>query len=52
MVRTLEGNAEMVDMTHTHTLLAGRHHFSPFWRHFLQMLAVMMVGMVVSAAVP
>jgi hypothetical protein len=41
----------MVDMTHTHTLLAGKHHLSPFWRHFVQMLAVMMGGMIVSAAV-
>ena len=38
-------------MTHTHTLLAGKHHLSLFWRHFLQMLAVMMGGMIVSAAV-
>src|SRR5207342_2037364 len=30
---------------------AGKRHISPFWRHFLQMLAVMMVGMVVSAAI-
>lgn len=37
-------------MTHTHTLLAGKHHLSPFWRHFLQMLAVMIGGMVASAA--
>jgi hypothetical protein len=50
-LRTLEGIAEMIDMTHTHTLLAGKHRVSPFWRHFLQMLAVMMVGMIVSAAV-
>jgi hypothetical protein len=51
LVPTLEGIAEMVDMTHTHTLLSGKHHLSPFWRHFLQMLAVMMGGMIVSAAV-
>jgi len=38
-------------MTHTHTLFAGRHHLSPFWRHFMQMLAVMMIGMIASAAV-
>jgi hypothetical protein len=38
-------------MTHTHTFLARSHHLSPFWRHFLQMLAVMMGGMIVSAAV-
>ncbi|MFC4787036.1 hypothetical protein ACT8ZV_21350 [Nocardioides sp. MAHUQ-72] len=37
-------------MTRTHTLPAGPH-LSTFWRHFLQMLAVMMVGMIVSAAV-
>jgi hypothetical protein len=41
----------MVDMTQTQTPLTGTHHLSPFWRHFLQMLAVMMVGMIVSAAV-
>jgi hypothetical protein len=29
----------------------GRHHLSPFWRHFWQMLGVMVVGMVASAAV-
>jgi hypothetical protein len=38
-------------MTHTHTLSEGKPHLSPFWRHFLQMLAVMMVGMFASAAV-
>ena len=38
-------------MTHTHTLLSRKHHLSPFWRHFWQMLAVMMVGMIVSAAI-
>jgi hypothetical protein len=38
-------------MTHAHTLTRGKHHLSPFWRHFLQMLAVMMVGMIVSAAI-
>jgi hypothetical protein len=38
-------------MTHTHTLLAGKPHLPPFWRHFLQMIAVMMGGMIVSAAV-
>ena len=41
----------MIDMTHTHTLFTGRHHLSPFWRHFLQMLGVMMVGMIVSGAI-
>jgi hypothetical protein len=41
----------MVDMVDTHTLIAGKHHLSPFWRHFLQMLAVMIAGMIVSAAV-
>lgn len=40
----------MIDMTHTHTLPAGRHHLSPFWRHFLQMMAIMMVGMIAGAA--
>ena len=38
LMHTLEGIAEMIDMTHTHTLM-GRHHLSPFLRHFLQMLA-------------
>jgi len=38
-------------MTHAHVPTAGRRHVSPFWRHFLQMLAVMVVGMVVSAAI-
>ena len=37
-------------MTHTHALKPGKH-LSPFWRHFLQMLAVMMSGMIASAAV-
>jgi hypothetical protein len=37
-------------MTHTDTFLGGRRHLSPFWRHFLQMLAVMMGGMIFSAA--
>jgi hypothetical protein len=41
----------MVDMTQTQTPLTGTHHLSPFWRHFLQMLALMTVGMIVSAAV-
>ena len=49
--RTLERIEELVDMTHSHTLRSERHHLSPFWRHFLQMLAVMMVGMFVGAAV-
>ncbi len=35
----------------THVPTAGRRHVSPFWRHFLEMLAVMMAGMIVSAAV-
>lgn len=40
-------------MAHAHTLQTGRRGTrpSPFWRHFLQMLAVMMVGMVASAAI-
>ena len=38
-------------MTNAHVPTAGKRHVSPFWRHFLQMLAVMMVGMVVSAAI-
>ena len=38
-------------MMHAQTLQARRRHLSPFWRHFLQMLAVMMVGMFVGAAV-
>jgi hypothetical protein len=47
----LEGIREMIDMTHPHTLLAAKHHLSPFWRHFLQMLAVMMIGMIASGAI-
>ena len=38
-------------MTHSGTLKAGKHHVSPFWRHFFEMLAAMAVGMVVGAAV-
>ena len=38
-------------MTSAHVPTAGKRHVSPFWRHFLQMLAVMMVGMLVSAAI-
>jgi hypothetical protein len=38
-------------MTNAHAPTAGKRHVSPFWRHFLQMLAVMMVGMAVSAAI-
>ena len=41
-------------MSHSHTLTSDRSvegRLSPFWRHFLQMLAVMMAGMVASAAV-
>lgn len=38
-------------MTSAHVPTTGKRHVSPFWRHFLQMLAVMMVGMVVSAAI-
>src|SRR4051794_32824715 len=44
------GNAEMIQMAHTHDLVAPNHHLSPFWRHFLQMLAVMTAGMILSAA--
>jgi hypothetical protein len=51
LVYTLGGITEMIDMTHTHTLSTGKHHLSPFWRHFLQMLGVMMVGMIGSGAV-
>ena len=29
----------------------GTRHLSPFWRHFLQMLAVMVGGMIASGAV-
>jgi hypothetical protein len=29
----------------------GRRHVSPFWRHFLQMLAAMGVGMIATAAI-
>lgn len=42
---------EMIEMTHSHTLRVGKHHLSPFWRHVMQMLAVMMAGMFVGAAV-
>jgi hypothetical protein len=41
----------MVQMTHTDALVARKHHVSPFWRHFLQMLGVMMAGMFASAAI-
>ena len=51
MARTLERIVEMIEMTHSHTLRQGKHHLSPFWRHFLQMLSVMMVGMFVGGAV-
>ena len=37
-------------MAHTHSPVARKHFLSPFWRHFLQMLALMMVGMAVSGA--
>jgi hypothetical protein len=29
----------------------GKRHLSPFWRHFLQMLAAMVVGMIVTGAI-
>jgi cytochrome bd-type quinol oxidase subunit 2 len=29
----------------------GRRHLSPFWRHFLQMLAAMAVGMIAAGAI-
>ena len=29
----------------------GKRHVSPFWRHFLQMLAVMVVGMTAAGAI-
>ena len=29
----------------------GRRHISPFWRHFLEMLAVMAVGMIATGAI-
>ena len=51
LVYTLGGITEMINMTHTHTLSTGKHHLSPFWRHFLQMLGVMMVGMIGSGAI-
>jgi len=42
-------------MSQAHTVRTngtlGRRHLSPFWRHFWQMLGVMVVGMVASAAV-
>jgi hypothetical protein len=40
----------MIGMAHSHSLPTGKHHVSPFWRHFLQMLAVMMVGMIAAGA--
>jgi hypothetical protein len=46
----VEEIAEVIDMAHTHTIVTRRHQLPPFWRHFLQMLAVMMLGMIVSAA--
>jgi cytochrome bd-type quinol oxidase subunit 2 len=30
---------------------SGRRHLSPFWRHFLQMLAAMGVGMIATGAI-
>jgi hypothetical protein len=42
---------EAIDMAHSHSLPTGKHHLPPFWRHFLQMLAVMMAGMIVAGAV-
>ena len=41
----------MVDMTQTQTFSSKNHHLSPFWRHFLQMLGVMMAGMIVGGAI-
>lgn len=41
-------------MSHAHALRRGRsrpRHLSPFWRHFWQMLAVMVAGMIGSAAI-
>jgi hypothetical protein len=41
-------------MSSAHTVRTDRNlerHLPPFWRHFLQMLAVMVAGMVVSAAI-
>jgi len=38
-------------MTSAQTPGVRSHHLSPFWRHFLEMLAVMMAGMFVSVAV-
>lgn len=29
----------------------GRRHLSPFWRHFVQMLAAMVVGMIAAGAI-
>jgi hypothetical protein len=29
----------------------GKRHLSPFWRHFLQMLAAMVVGMIATGAI-
>lgn len=41
-------------MSHVHIHKANRRaerHLSPFWRHFWQMFAVMMTGMLVAAAI-
>jgi hypothetical protein len=34
-----------------HASRGGRRRLSPFWRHFLQMLIVMMLGMMAAAAI-
>jgi len=48
----LEATAEVVLMAGTHAPIPlDRRHVSPFWRHFLEMLAVMAVGMIATGAI-
>jgi len=48
----LEATAEVVLMAGTHAPIPlERRHVSPFWRHFLEMLAVMAVGMIATGAI-
>ena len=41
----------MVSHHHESADVHRRHRLSPFWRHFLQMLAVMVVGMIATGAI-
>jgi len=36
---------------HGHASMATQRHVSQFWRHFLEMLGIMVAGMIVSAAI-